>query len=125
MRLLCLVLLLSGCATADRALVYSEDGLRAAEGAWDKYYNAKASECSEQFQPKTPEMEQCFGKTFDADAKVGVAVQSAVTLLRSYWVARAAGQKPDWKIVMQQVNEIVQDLPPDVREIFNRVKGIR
>lgn len=113
-----------GCAGSDKATVYTEDGLRAAEGGWDAYYRAEASRCEKLHEPQTPEMEACFGATYDADAKVAKAVESAVGLLRAYWVARAAGEKPDIASVLRQVQELVQDLPPEAKKYFDRVRGL-
>jgi hypothetical protein len=124
MRWLLALTLFSGCARADRALVYSEEGLRAAELTWDEYYNDKAAACEAEFRPQTPEMEACFGATYDADGKVATAVQSAVLTLRAYWTARAAGQKPDWAAVVRHVVALVEGLPPEARTFFSRVKGL-
>lgn len=117
------VVALGGCANA--AAVYTEGGLRAGAGAWDAVYKAKATECESKHEPATPEMEGCFGAYFDADAKVGTAIEAAVAVLRTYWVARAAGEKPDVKKLAQQLADIIEDLPPEAKEYFDRVKGLK
>jgi hypothetical protein len=116
-----------GCATAvrDRAVLYTEEGLEAAELVWDAEFQRRLLECERRYAPRTDEAEACFGTTYDADARVSTAVRAAVALLRSYWAARAMGQSPDWRHVALQVHTIVQDLPPEVREIFARVRGLR
>jgi hypothetical protein len=68
-------------------------------------------------------MEGCFGATYDADAKVATAIESAVALLRAYWTARASGEKPDWTKVMKQVKQIIDGLPSEAKVIFERVSG--
>ena len=113
----------SGCANA--AAVYTEGGLRAGAGAWDVAYKAKAAECESKHEPATPAMEGCFGAHFDADAKVGIAIEAAVAVLRTYWVARAAGEKPDVKKLAAELSTIIEDLPPEVRVYFDRVKGLK
>ena len=113
-----------GCAHVDKTMVYTEAGLRAAESSWDAAYNAKADECEKKYEPQTPEMEECFGPIFDADEKVEIALESSVALLRSYWVARAAGEKPDLMKVLREISKIVKDLPPEAKRYFDKVKGI-
>ena len=123
--LVLLVVAFVGCAgRADKTLVYTEEGIRAAEQAWDSYYRAKADDCRSKFKPKTPEMERCFGKTYEADLAVAKALRSVVALLRGYWVARAQGEDPDWFEVVQEVDRIVRDLPPEARQFFEKVRGI-
>lgn len=112
-------------ACANQAAVYTEDGLRAAAGTWDAAYKAKAADCESKHEPATPEMEGCFGAYFDADAKVGTALEAAVAILRTYWVARAAGEKPDIKALTKQLADIIEDLPPEAKEFFERVRGLR
>ena len=80
--LLISLLLLVGCATSNRVMVYTEGGIEAAEKGWDTHYNAKGDDCERKFKPKTPAMEECFGATYDADAAVERAVRSIVALLR-------------------------------------------
>lgn len=119
------ILLTMGCAhSANKAVVYTEEGLRAAETTWDGYYRFEAERCESRYEPKTPEMEECFGSTYDADAKVAEAVQSAVALLRTYWLARATGKDPDFAELMREVQKIVDDLPPEAGQYFARVKGV-
>jgi hypothetical protein len=123
-RLLLASCVLSGCAAADKALVYTENGLRAGEQSWDGHYRSEAARCEKLHEPETPDMEVCFGDTYDADAKVAKAVESAVALLRGYWTARAAGQEPDWSAVAQQVQAILADLPPEATAFFAKVSGL-
>lgn len=118
-----LLFAVSGCANA--AAVYTEGGLRAGAEAWDGVYKAKAAECSSQFEPNTPDMEGCFGAHYDADAKVGIVIESAVAALRTYWTARAAGKNPDIKVLAQRLREIFEDLPLEAREMFDRVRGLK
>jgi hypothetical protein len=113
----------SGCANT--AAVYTEEGLRAGAGAWDAAYKAKATECESKHEAATPEMEGCFGAYFDADAKVGTAIEAAVVILQTYWVARAAGEKPDVKKLAADLAIIIENLPPEVRQYFDRVKGFQ
>lgn len=118
---------LVACAASNKAAVYTENGLRAGEQAWDAYYREEAARCEKLHEPQTPEMETCFGATYDADAAVATAIESAVALLRTYWLARAAGQEPDpsWTEIMAEVEQILRDLPPEALEFFQRVRGIR
>lgn len=115
---------LAGCAASDKATIYTEEGLRGAEQGWDGYYNDEADRCESLHEPKTPEMEQCLGATYDADAAVALVVQSAVALLRGYWIARAAGENPDLTKVLTQIQALIDDLPPEAKKYFDRVKGI-
>jgi hypothetical protein len=123
-RLLLACCVLFGCAAADKALVYTENGLRAGEQSWDGHYRSEATRCEKLHEPETPDMETCFGDTYDADAKVETAIKSAVALLRAYWTARAAGQSPDWGAVAQQVKAILDDLPPEAVAYFAKVSGL-
>ena len=118
-----LMFAVSGCANA--AAVYTEGGLRAGAGAWDTAYRTKAVDCESKHEAATPAMEGCFGAYFDADAKVGTAIETAVAILRTYWVARAAGEKPDVKRLAADLATIIEDLPPEAREFFDRVKGLK
>lgn len=122
--ILALVVLSTGCAASNKAMIYTEEGLRGAEQGWDAHYNAEADRCEKLHEPKTPEMEACFGQTYDADAAVAIAVQSSVALLRAYWRRRAAGEKPDLAQVLREIQAIVNDLPPQAKQYFDRVKGI-
>jgi len=115
---------LLGCAAADKALIYTENGIVAGEKAWDTAYRAQADDCESKFEPATPAMEDCFGDFFDANAKVATAVKAAVAVLRTYWTARAAGETPDWPTVVKEVGKIIEDLPPEAAEYFKKVKGI-
>lgn len=124
-RLAVLALTLAGCARSDLATVYTEDGVRAAEGVWDSGYRERLAYCQAQYEPQTPEAEECFGGWYDADAEVEKAVGSVVAILRAYWVARAAGESPSWSEVAAQVQSILSDLPPEAGAIFSRVKGIK
>lgn len=115
---------ISACAASNRAMIYTEEGLRGAEQGWDAAYNTKADRCEGMHEPKTPEMEACFGKTYDADAAVAKVVKTSVALLRSYWRHRAAGEKPDLAQVLKEIQALVADLPPEARQYFDRVRGI-
>ncbi len=119
-----LVFSLVSCAASDRSLVYTEEGLRAAEQTWHAFYMEKADDCESKFEPKTPAMEECFGNVYDADAAVADAVRTAVGLLRSYWIARAQGENPDWPATIRRVVQLFETLPPEAREYFDRVKGL-
>lgn len=112
------------CAVSDKASVYTEEGLRAAEQGWDGYYNAEADRCESLHEPETSGMEKCLGSTYDADAAVAMVVKSAVVLLRGYWVARAAGENPDIAEILSQIQGLIDDLPPEAKKYFDRVKGI-
>lgn len=120
-----LLLLVGGCARADLATVYTEDGVRAAEQVWDASYRERLAYCQAQYKPKTPEAEECFGGWYDGDAHVETAVGSIVGILRAYWLARASGGSPSWAEVATQVAAIVNELPPEARAVFQRVKGIK
>lgn len=126
MRRLSIVLLLfcSACAASNKIAVYTENGLTAGEQIWDVHYRSEAARCEKLHEPKTSGMEQCFGDTYDADAKVATAIQSAVALLRTYWTARAAGEKPDWAETLKQVQAIIDGLPPEAVGYFKRVAGL-
>lgn len=115
---------MTACAASDKGTVYTEEGLRAAEQGWDTNYNAQATHCAKLHEPKTPEMEECFGRTYDVDAAIGVAVESAVALLQGYWRRRAAGEKPDLAQVLKEVQALVDGLPPEAKEYFDRVRGL-
>lgn len=112
------------CAASDKATVYTEEGLRAAEQGWDGHYNAEADRCEKLHEPETPAMEKCFGHTYDVDAVVATAVKSAVALLRGYWTARAAGKSPDLAKVLAEIQVLVDDLPPEAKKYFDRVRGL-
>lgn len=127
---LCLgaTLALTACAgqnRGDTATVYTETGIRLAEEQWDRVYRDRADHCKTKHEPMTPGMEGCFGRYYDADGKVEDAVRGIVALLRTYWTARAAGERPNWWRVAEQVSQIVDDLPPEAAEIFKRVEGLR
>lgn len=124
-RIYSIVLLFAVSGCANQVAVYTEGGLRAGADAWDKAYKARAADCESKHEPATPEMEGCFGAYFDADAKVGTALEAAVAILRTYWVARAAGEKPDVKELASQLADIIEDLPPEAKEFFERVRGLK
>lgn len=124
-RFLIFLLPLVGCAAMDRASVYTEGGVEAAEKGWDRHFHERADECESKFEPKTPAMEGCFGDTYDADAAVERGVRSIVALLRVYWTARAAGESPDWGATLSQVVKIIDDLPPEAKAFFDKVRGIK
>lgn len=115
-----------GCAhqAQNKAALYTEEGLRGAEQGWDTYYNSEADRCEKLHEPQTPEMEACFGQTYDIDAQVAKVVESAVALLRAYWRRRAAGEDPDLSQVLSEIQALVDDLPPEAKAYFDRVKGI-
>lgn len=112
-----------GCKHVDRGVIYTEQGLEAASEQWDEEYRAIAAECAAKHQPKTPEMETCFGETYDLDAQVAEILEKAVKALRAYWAARAAGEHPDLLSVMGAIQAMIDVLPPDVAEYFDRVQG--
>ena len=124
MKRICLLTCVFVIGCANQAAIYTEEGLRAAEKSWDGHYRSEADRCEKLHEPATPEMEACFGASFDADAKIATAVQSAVALLRTYWTARAAGEKPDFGAVVKQVKAIVDGLPPEARKYFDNVRGL-
>lgn len=117
---------LLGCsALAGKATIYTEQGVRLAAEQWDVAYYDQLNFCQEKFPVKgSPEAEKCFGAYFDADGKVATAVRSIVALLRTYWLARSKGMSPDWAETAKQVLAILDDLPPEAREYFDRVEGI-
>lgn len=103
---------------SDRAAIYTEGSIRAAEEKWHEYYNATADDCEAEHEPKTQEMEECFGDTYDANAKVEVAIRSVVAMLRAYWTARSQGSNPDFGSLQVEIDRIFQDLPPEARDVF-------
>ncbi|MEC9048870.1 MAG: hypothetical protein VYA51_12740 [Planctomycetota bacterium] len=118
----------AGCSIAmrDRATVWTEQGFEAAELQWEEHYRETLADCRNKYPPRTAEAEACFGPTYDADEHVETAVRSAVALLRTYWTARAAGEKnPSWEETQAQVLQIVGDLPPQARQYFERIKGLK
>ena len=120
-RLLCvlafvLVFLVAGCA--NRAALYTEQGLVAAERVWAAEYSRRLEACEAKHEPLTPGAEQCFGPTYDLDAEISVGVRAAVVALRTYWTARAGGGNPSWREAMDRVRAILDALPPEVREQF-------
>jgi len=123
--LICFTLVFAGCLHTDRAVVFTEAGARAAEAQWDAHYFQKLKTCQKQFSAGTPEARECFGLTFEANRSAEAAVVAIVTALRVYWTARAAGESPDWKRTAKQIASVVGDLPPDVRQYFERVQGIK
>lgn len=117
-----------GCSVAlrDRALVYTEQGLEAAELQWDEAYHAQLDECRGLYEPGSTGARVCFGAWYDADRAVETSVRAAVAVLRTYWTARAAGERePGWAETQAQVAQIVADLPPLPREYFERIKGVK
>ena len=122
--LLLFALCVSGCAVG-RAAVYTETGLRAAESQWDTYYNGRLTSCQEKHNPGSVGAEKCFGSTYDANKKVNQAIRSSVIILRTYWLGRAAGEKPDLERVVKEIKSLVKELPPEAKSIFSRVKGIK
>ena len=117
-----LVFFLSACSGTfyARTAVHTENGLRVGNEMWDDHFNAKLEECKEVAEPKTPEAEECFGDTFDVNKKVGVAIESSVGILRTFWAAYAAGSDPkNLREVLKQLPAIVNDLPD---EFFGGIK---
>ena len=107
-------------------MVWTEQGLEAAEKQWDAAYHEQLDECRSLFAPGSAGARACFGGYYDADEHVNTAVRAAVALLRTYWTARAAGERdPSWAETQAQVAQIVADLPPLPREYFERVRGLR
>jgi hypothetical protein len=107
-------------------MVWTEQGLEAAEMQWDRAYREKLDECKDLHEPGTAGARACFGDWFEADRHVETSVRAAVALLRTYWTARAAGKSdPGWAETQRRVAQIVGDLPPLPREYFERIKGIR
>lgn len=125
--LLLVIAMVAGCAGSDRAMVLTEDGVEAAAEQWDREYREQAALCAAQHEPETPEMETCFGDWYDADAKVAMAVGVIVPALRSYWLARAAGEEPpkSWAEIAAEFAEILADLPAPAGDVFDRVRGLR
>lgn len=118
------VFLLCLASCANSAAVYTEHGLDAADAVWDAYYRDRLAYCQQRHAAGTDGAVACFGPTADADEKVGIAMETAVGLLRGYWIARAAGDQPSFARIALQVNGLIADLPPEARKIFERVKGI-
>ena len=118
---------LAACAssTGDRAVVYSEESLALAELAWDAAYRARAEFCESKYEPKTPEMEDCFGAWYDADADVARALETSVAILRAYWRARAAGKNPSWAEVVSQINAALADLPKEAQDVIRKALEVR
>lgn len=116
------VFLLSACSASfyARTAVYTENGLRVGNEVWDEHYNEKLEECKEVAEPETPEAEKCFGKTFDQNKKIGIALESSVAVLRTFWAAYAAGQDPkNLREILGELPLIVNDLPD---EFFKGIK---
>lgn len=120
--------LLLGCASAqraDRALVYTEQGIEAAEQLWDAHYRGRLAYCKARHAPGTDGARECFGPTYEVDARVGAAVHAAVAALREYWHARANGGAPSWADTVRQVRLLLQGLPPEARDYFDRIEGLK
>lgn len=112
---------LTSCQAHTVAL-QAETGLRAAEKVWHTRYLAQADLCAAIADPRSAEMEACFGTYFDTNAKVETAVRSAVSILRAYWAARAAGDNPDAMKAARDIAAILDSLPDEAREVFDRIK---
>ena len=80
--------------------------------------------CKSLHDDGTPGARDCFGETYAANKRAETAIGLAVGLLRTYWTARAAGEDPDWGETAAAVAKILGDLPPDVRQYFERVQGV-
>lgn len=115
-----------GCAhlPGDRAMLYTEAGLQAAEARWDQHFYEVLEHCKGLHDPGTLGAIECFGPTYETNEKIETAVRAAVGLLRAYWTARAAGEDPSWDGTSARVAAILGDLPPDVRQYFERVQGV-
>ena len=92
---------------------------------WDAAYYARLAYCKQRYAPQTQGAEDCFRAWYDADAKIAVSVRAAVAALRAYWVARAAGESPNWLTTQAQVAQLIADLPPLTRQYFERVRGLQ
>ena len=117
-----LIFLLSACSATfyARTAVHTENGLRVGNEAWGEHYDEVLKECQAVAEPESPEAEECFGPTFDKDKKVGVIIKSSVAVLRAFWVAYAAGQKPkELRGILAELPKIVNDLPD---EFFKGIK---
>lgn len=113
---------LTGCTASfyARTAVHTENALRVGNEAWDSHYTEKLENCKEIAPPKTPEAEECFGPTFDQNKKIGIAMESAVAVLRTFWVGYAAGKKPkELRTILGELPVIIQDLPD---EFFKGIK---
>lgn len=109
---------------ADKHTVYTEQGFSAAEEQWDTDYHARLDHCRNTYPPATPEATACFGKWYEADEHVDTVVRAVVGMLRGYWIARAAGEKPDWAKTHAQIVAALLDLPPLSRAYFDRIQGL-
>jgi len=99
--------------------------MEAAELRWDAHYRARLDSCARRFAPRTPEAAACFGPTYRADEAVAAVVHGVVALLRAYWTARAADEPADWIAVARQVQVLLAGLPPEARDFFRKVEGLR
>lgn len=118
-------LMLGGCAhMRDRGMFYTEQGLEAAERAWDQEYYRKLAECKAKYPPQTTEANLCFRDYYEADKIVAELVEEAVRLLRDYWRLRAEGYEPSYKDVARHVKTILAGLPDRARIYFLRVEGV-
>lgn len=109
-----------GCSVAarDRGVVYTEEAIDFADQRWDAVYAERLAACMRDHLPQTPGAEKCFGPTFATNARVEIAVRSAVALLRSYWAARRVGESPSYAKVVSDITMIFRDLPPQARDLF-------
>lgn len=107
--------------------VHVERGLDAGNAAWDEHYNAELERCKKVAEPGTPEAEECFGKTFDANKKIGLGIESAVAALRLFWTAYAAGAEPKElrSILSSELPKIMEDFPDEFFGGLKKAKGIR
>lgn len=114
--------LLTGCTASfyARTAVHTENALRVGNEAWDSHYTEKLENCKKTAPPKTPEAEKCFGPTFEQNKKIGIAMESAVAVLRTFWVGYAAGKKPkELRMIIGELPSIINDLPD---EFFSGLK---
>lgn len=121
--LLAFVASCAGLPRADVPVLWTETGLRAASDTYHDVYMAKLEECASEAAPATPEAQECFGEWAKTDALVNDILAAAVSTLRAYWIARAAGERPDWAQTMADVTQLIGSMPTLARGYFERVKG--
>lgn len=124
-----LFLLTTACSARFYAAgaVQVERGLNAGNAAWDEHYNAELERCKKIAEPETPEAEDCFGDTFDTNKKIGLSIESAVTALRVFWTAYAAGAEPKElrSILSSELPKIMKDLPDEFFGGLKKAKAIQ
>jgi len=105
-------------------MVYTEQGIAAAERAWDAEYYRKLGICQKNHAPQTPGALACFGAYYAANEVVDVVVEESVRLLRDYWTRRAAGHSPSINSMFRHLGKLVDSIPNEARKYFLRVKGL-